>query len=92
MPDRRGTRFLLEVVFLAALAAALAFAHLTGAATATMLREAADQQRRADVRAAERRAAELGVRLVVPLGVCALPAFICLGIVPVVISLLPDFG
>jgi hypothetical protein len=77
---------------LASLGESLAFAHLTGAATATMLREAADQQRRADVRAAERRAAELGVRLVVPLGVCALPAFICLGIVPVVISLLPDFG
>lgn len=77
---------------LASLGDALAFSHLTGAATAALLSAAADQRRRSDIREAERRAAELGVRLVLPLGVCALPAFICLGIVPVVISLLPDLG
>lgn len=71
---------------------ALAFAHLTGAATADLLRAAAEQERRREARDAEKRAAELGVKLVVPLGTCALPAFICLGIVPVVMALLPALG
>lgn len=71
---------------------ALAFAQLTGAATADLLRAAAEQDRRIEARRAEKRAAELGVQLVIPLGVCALPAFICLGIVPVVMALLPDAG
>ncbi|WP_372697169.1 type II secretion system F family protein [Arthrobacter sp. JSM 101049] len=71
---------------------ALAFAHLTGAATADLLRAAAEQERRREARNAEKRAAELGVKLVVPLGTCALPAFICLGIVPVVMALLPALG
>ena len=39
--------------------------------------------------AAERAAGKLSVALVVPLGLCSLPAFICLGIVPIIISLLP---
>lgn len=71
---------------------ALAFAHLTGAATAGLLRAAAEQERGAEARRTEKRAAELGVKLVVPLGICALPAFICLGIVPVVMSLMPHLG
>lgn len=71
---------------------ALAFAHLTGAATADLLRAAAEQERRREARDAEKRAAELGVKLVVPLGTCALPAFICLGIVPVVMALIPPLG
>lgn len=71
---------------------ALAFAHLTGAATAGLLRSAADQARRAEARRTEKEAAELGVKMVIPLGVCALPAFICLGIVPVVMALLPALG
>lgn len=77
---------------LAAMGESLAFAHLTGAATAELLRTAADERRRRDARDAERRAAELGVKLVIPLGTCALPAFICLGVVPVVVSLLPRLG
>ena len=77
---------------IARLGASLAFAHLTGAPTAGLLRSAAELERRSSLRAAERRAAEMGVRLVVPLGVCVLPAFICLGIVPVVMSLLPGAG
>lgn len=71
---------------------ALAFAQLTGAATADLLRSAAEQERRAVARRSEKQAAELGVKLVIPLGVCALPAFICLGIVPVVMALLPGAG
>lgn len=71
---------------------ALSFAQLTGAATADLLRAAAEQERRTEARRSEKKAAELGVKLVIPLGLCALPAFICLGIVPVVMALLPDAG
>ena len=71
---------------------ALTFAYLTGAATAGLLRSAADQARRAEGRRTEKEAAELGVKMVIPLGICALPAFICLGIVPVVMALLPALG
>lgn len=71
---------------------ALAFAHLTGAATAGLLRSAADQALRAEARRTEKEAAELGVKMVIPLGACALPAFICLGIVPMVMALLPALG
>ncbi|GAA3703421.1 hypothetical protein GCM10022377_16320 [Zhihengliuella alba] len=73
------------------LAEALGFAHRSGAAAARLLRTTAAEHRRAAARAAERRAAELGVRLVVPLGLCALPAFICIGILPLVISMMPEF-
>ncbi|WP_180967218.1 type II secretion system F family protein [Zhihengliuella halotolerans] len=72
------------------LAQALGFTHRSGAAAATLLRTTAAEQRRSAVRRAEKEAAALAVRLVVPLGVCALPAFVCIGIVPLVVSLLPD--
>jgi pilus assembly protein TadC len=48
--------------------------------------------RRRRNREAEKRAAALGVRLVIPLGACALPAFVCLGVVPVLLSLLPTLA
>ncbi|MDR6988110.1 hypothetical protein J2Y66_002608 [Paenarthrobacter nitroguajacolicus] len=68
---------------------ALAFAALTGAPSASILYAQAARDRREQFRAAEKRAAALGVKLVVPLGLCSLPAFICLGIVPVLIAMLP---
>ncbi|QSZ50046.1 type II secretion system F family protein [Arthrobacter sp. D5-1] len=68
---------------------ALAFAALTGAPSASILYAQAARERREQFRAAEKRAAALGVKLVVPLGLCSLPAFICLGIVPVLIAMLP---
>lgn len=69
---------------------ALAFAALTGAPSASILYAQAARERREQFRAAETRAAALGVKLVVPLGLCSLPAFICLGIVPVLIAMLPS--
>ncbi len=69
---------------------ALGFAVATGAPSAAIVHARAAQLRRRQNRSLERRAAALGVRLVVPLGVCALPAFACLGIVPVVLALLPS--
>ncbi len=68
----------------------LAFAALTGAPSSAVLYAQAARLRREEFRAAERRAAALGVKLVVPLGLCSLPAFICLGVVPVLLAMLPD--
>lgn len=69
----------------------LRFATATGAPSAALLHAHAAQLRRRHNREAERKAAALGVRLVLPLGLCSLPAFICLGVVPVVLGLLPAF-
>lgn len=69
---------------------ALGFAALTGAPSSAILYAQAARLRRERFRAAEKRAAALGVRLVVPLGLCSLPAFICLGVVPVLLAMLPS--
>lgn len=61
----------------------------TGSPTAHLLDSAAERERRLASRQAEKAAAKLSVKLVVPLGLCSLPAFICWGIVPVMIALLP---
>ncbi len=74
------------------LASALAFAGSTGAPSAKLLYAHASQSRRRINRAAEKRAASLGVKLVVPLGACALPAFVCLGVMPVLFALVPSLG
>ena len=68
---------------------ALAPAYTAGSPSAPLLRALADAQRLSERRAAERAAGKLSVALVVPLGLCSLPVFICLGIVPILISLLP---
>jgi pilus assembly protein TadC len=75
-----------------ALRDALGFAALTGAPSSTILYAQAARMRRERFRAAEKRAASLGVKLVVPLGLCSLPAFICLGVVPVLLALVPSGG
>ncbi|MEV5412473.1 type II secretion system F family protein [Thermopolyspora sp. NPDC052614] len=72
---------------LAPLARAMTRAALSGAPVADVLiRLAADarQEARARSTAAARR---VGVRAVAPLGMCFLPAFVCLGIVPVIAGL-----
>ena len=68
---------------------ALAPAYTGGAPSTALLLSLADAHRLSERRAAERAAGKLSVALVVPLGLCSLPAFICLGIVPIFISLLP---
>lgn len=78
--DARGLRHLRE---------SLEFAVRTGAPAASLLRAQAARLRRQRHREAEKRAAALGVRLMLPLGLCSLPAFICLGVVPVLIGLVP---
>lgn len=76
----------------AELRAALAFSEATGAPAAEMLRSRADDLRRRSVRRAEEAAGRLGVRIVLPLGICILPAFIALGVMPVVLSLIDQLG
>lgn len=72
---------------LSALARALRPAWEDGVPPGALLRHAAETARRdRDARAAEA-AARLGVRLVVPLGLCHLPAFVLLGLVPVLASM-----
>lgn len=68
---------------------ALAPAYTGGAPSTALLLSLADAHRLNERRAAERAAGKLSVALVVPLGLCSLPAFICLGIMPILISLLP---
>ena len=74
---------------LLALRDALSFAALTGAPSSAILYAQAARLRRDRFRTAEKQAAALGVRLVVPLGLCSLPAFVCLGVVPVLLAMLP---
>ncbi|GAB7191617.1 hypothetical protein NUM3379_23250 [Kineococcus sp. NUM-3379] len=62
----------------------------TGAPAADLLEAAAAQARRDGRRAAEVAAARLGALLVLPLGLCTLPAFVLLGVVPVLLSLAGD--
>lgn len=73
---------------LAVIASAMVRASESGAPLADALRRAASDlrlSRRAQLLA---RARVLGVRAVLPLGLCFLPAFVLLGVVPVVVSLI----
>jgi hypothetical protein len=72
---------------LAPVAAALHATWTTGAAPGPALRSGAAQVRRDRRTAAREAAGRLGVRLVIPLGLCFLPAFVLIGLVPVMVSL-----
>jgi pilus assembly protein TadC len=69
---------------LAPLARTIARASESGAALAPALVRLAQDQRRAARAAALARARSAGVRAVAPLGLCFLPAFVLLGIVPAI--------
>lgn len=58
-----------------------------GVAPTGVLRTAAVELRRDEHRAALEAAGRLGVRLVLPLGLCYLPAFVLVGLVPVLVSM-----
>ena len=74
---------------LAVLARDLRFVHSSAVPSAHMLTTAATALRANRKRLAEQLAQELAIRLVLPTGICLLPSFILLGIVPMVLSLLP---
>jgi pilus assembly protein TadC len=66
-------------------------AWLQGAAPGPSLRARAGSIRRDRRRDAREAAGRLGVHLVLPLGLCFLPAFVLLGLVPVLVSLASEF-
>lgn len=80
LPDPGGVRGAVEIDRIVGLAAA------AGAPVAELLRAEAFRVRRAARAEGLSRAAALGVRLMIPLGVCVLPAFVLLGVAPLVIS------
>ncbi|WP_196073437.1 type II secretion system F family protein [Nakamurella alba] len=73
---------------LAPLAAAVCRSELGGAALAGAVREHADRLRARGIQDLERSAGRAGVLITGPLTVCFLPAFLCLGLAPVVLGLL----
>lgn len=72
----------------ARLSETLTLARRAGVPAAALLRSAAEDLREDAAAASLADAERLGVRLVVPLGVCVLPAFVLVGVVPVVVALL----
>ncbi len=54
----------------------------------TLLRSAAEEARRVARSDAQAAAARLGVRLMLPLGLCVLPAFFAVGVVPLMATVL----
>lgn len=62
----------------------------SGAALAQGVAELADQSRREAADAATAAAERASVLIAGPLGLCYLPAFVCLGIIPVVVGLAGD--
>lgn len=61
-----------------------------GTPAAGLLRTAAEGLRRERRLRAGEEAARLGVRLVLPLGLCHLPAFVLVGLVPVMVAMTSD--
>ncbi|WP_084079241.1 type II secretion system F family protein [Demequina sp. NBRC 110057] len=67
---------------------ALRAAHLAGASAAPALAAAVDAELRDERRVAQKAAAELSVTLSLPLTLCLLPAFILVGVVPLIASVI----
>jgi tight adherence protein B len=72
----------------AGVAEVIALSESSGLPAAALLRARADDLRREREAAHGRAVQRLGVHLVMPMGLCLLPAFVLLGIVPVVVDLL----
>ncbi|WP_436758678.1 type II secretion system F family protein [Streptosporangium sp. V21-05] len=72
---------------LAPLARAMSRAALSGAPVADVLIRLSDDSRRAARAASSAAAQRVGVQVVAPLGLCFLPAFVFLGIIPIVAGL-----
>jgi Flp pilus assembly protein TadB len=81
-------RPLLEDAELAPLARTMIRAHQSGSSVTTEIARLADElERRAHLRM-EERARAVGVKAAVPLGLCLLPSFLLIGVVPLVAGLL----
>ena len=66
----------------------LRVAERAGAPAVELLLASSQQERRAARMAGRRSAATLAVRLLLPLGVCVLPAFLVLGVAPVILAMI----
>ncbi len=77
-----------EPAGLGAVREALDLAAQTGLAPGALVRAAATEQRRREVAAQSVAAHRLAVLVVLPMGVCLLPAFVVLTVVPLVLGLL----
>jgi pilus assembly protein TadC len=69
------------------LSAALALAVATGAGPVRLIRAAAEEHRRRAQAEQARAARRLGVLVLLPTGLCLLPAFVLLTVIPLVIDL-----
>lgn len=69
-------------------AAVLELSRRAGVPAAELLRSSADEARRTATAQAERKASVLAVTLMLPLGLCILPAFMVVGVVPLVIAVI----
>jgi pilus assembly protein TadC len=87
--DVREAWSLIDAPDLHALSAVLARADVTGAPVTPLLAVLADQHRQRARMVAMDAARALGVRVAGPLGLCFLPAFVAVAVIPLVISLLP---
>lgn len=67
-------------------------AHTTGAAVVATVERLADELSRQERGDVEDRARAVGVKAAVPLGLCLLPAFVLIGIVPLVAGLLSSLA
>lgn len=79
---------LAEDEVLASLGRTLARAESSGSSVADAIERLADELERSSLAAVEDRARAVGVKAAVPLGLCLLPAFLLIGIVPTVAGLL----
>jgi tight adherence protein B len=68
--------------------AVLGFARTAGVPVIALLGAEADGARRESRAAAAERAVRLETRLLLPLGLCVLPAFVLLGVVPIALAIL----
>ena len=75
---------------LAPLGRALARSHRTGAAVVPTIEQLAGELGRSATADIEEQARAVGVRAALPLGLCLLPSFLLLGIVPLVVGMLAE--
>jgi tight adherence protein B len=72
----------------AAVEAVLALSRRAGVPAAELLRSEAEEARRAARADAAAKASVLAVRLMLPLGLCVLPAFMLLGVAPLLLAVI----
>ena len=83
---------ILEDPRLAVLGRTMVRAHRSGASVAGAVAGLADELGRRSRQRVEERARSVGVKAAVPLGLCLLPSFILLGIVPLAVSLMQSLA